>query len=114
MLVASLLLAAAVIYRMARGEDLFLASGLRVEMMYVIVGLLATVAVLLIVLFVGYLYERFARKSENERADGIVIIGGASSRLPTARSTRTARDFACCLRWTERRKSSGRGNTSRE
>ena len=77
-LVASLLLAAAVIYRMAKGEDLFLASGLRVEMMYVIVGLLATVAVLLVVLFVGYLYERFARKSESERADGIVIIGGAS------------------------------------
>ena len=79
-LIASLLLAAAVIYRMARGEDLFLSSGLRVEMMYVIVGLLATVAVLLIVLFVGYLYERFARKSENERADGIVIVNGAGAK----------------------------------
>ena len=73
-LIASLLLAAAVIYRMARGEDLFLSSGLRVEMMYVIVGLLATVAVLLLTLFAGYLYERFSKKDENRRAGGIVIV----------------------------------------
>jgi uncharacterized membrane protein len=62
-LIASLLLAAAVIYRMARGEDLFLSSGLRVEMMYVIVGLLATVAALLLTLFAGYLYERFSKNN---------------------------------------------------
>ena len=80
-LIASLLLAAAVIYRMARGEDLFLSSGLRVEMMYVIVGLLATVAVLLLTLFAGYLYERFSKKDENRRADGIVIVNGAGAKL---------------------------------
>ena len=79
-LIASLLLAAAVIYRMARGEDLFLSSGLRVEMMYVIVGLLATVAVLLLTLFAGYLYERFSKKDENRRADGIVIVSGAGAK----------------------------------
>ena len=79
-LIASLLLAAAVIYRMARGEDLFLSSGLRVEMMYVIVGLLATVAVLLLTLFAGYLYERFSKKDENRRADGIVIVNGAGAK----------------------------------
>ena len=79
-LIASLLLAAAVIYRMARGEDLFLSSGLRVEMMYVIVGLLATVAVLLLTLFAGYLYERFSKKGESQRAGGIVIVNGAGAK----------------------------------
>ena len=102
-LVASLLLAAAVIYRMARGEDLFLASGLRIEMMYVIVGLLATVALLLVMLFAGYLYERFARKSERDRGDGIVIIGGASSKVADEDTNESGERF-CMLSAMDREK----------
>ena len=38
------------------------------------------VAVLLLTLFAGYLYERFSKKDENRRADGIVIVNGAGAK----------------------------------
>ena len=72
------MLAAAVIYKMVKKEDIFLSSGLRVEMMYVIVALLAIVAMLLVMLLVGYLFAKFSRGSEQENADGIVILNEAA------------------------------------
>ena len=75
-IIAGSLAALAAIYRISRAEDMFANSGIRIESLHLIIGLVGVVAFMLLVIMIATLFNRLlARKEEDPSAKTIIVSG---------------------------------------
>ena len=75
-IIAGSLAALAAIYRISRAEDMFANSGIRIESLHLIIGLVGVVAFMLLVIMIATLFNRLLARKEEEPSPKTIIVSG--------------------------------------